>query len=713
MDNFIRVIVMVVLAHLLSGCDAPEQPENEIDTETVAVVERSKRPNIILMMSDDQGWGDVEYERTLAPGQVVPGHPLVKTPNLAAMAKAGLKFNRMYAGASVCSPTRASFVTGRAPRRTSVDWAYNDGLKNLELTIAELAKTQGYTTGHFGKWHLGDLTKTLRDRNGGEFYSPTWDHGYDRNFTSEQALPTYEPMKRDQNGPLPSEDNFHGGRCYTGPGQHVDIDSPGLRGDSSAILVREAIEFIDDAVAAKRPFFAVIWFHPPHTPHRVHPEALAEFYSKEEQLAMGCPGVAPVDESLDARTAARQAYECRYYSGITDMDKQIGRLRAHLKKLGIENDTLVAFTSDNGLSSSTRLRHQEESKGGLRGFKGELWEGGVRVPGIMEWPGQIAAGETSTPMVTSDYLPTLLDIWGIDMPDARPLDGESMTTVLFDDRSAKRAHPIAFDQCGDRTDQRGPEEPTDCDTRRAGNLLMRVGGMRSIIDDRYKLITDSSGREWELYNLATDPGETSPIAGSKDIATKPEAVRQVFHDLRERINQWWEKDTAKSRIGGDYDIRVAAAEGIDILGDVGDQTVPDDMSVNRRSERPELVVERQYAALDGSLEMDGNVSIADGTVVHSFLFRHAPDSKPGLANVTIEFDVPIIGIAENEKTLRGSDFLAWADPEFGSGRGAFSSEGDAWEVLDDGKTIAIKTRADISELDELRILTRASLQPTR
>ena len=89
MDNFIRVIVVVVLAHLLSGCDAPEPPETEIDSKTVVAVERSKRPNIILMMSDDQGWGDVEYERRLAPGQVAPGHPLVKTPNLAAMAKAG------------------------------------------------------------------------------------------------------------------------------------------------------------------------------------------------------------------------------------------------------------------------------------------------------------------------------------------------------------------------------------------------------------------------------------------------------------------------------------------------------------------------------------------------------------------------------------------------------------------------------------------------
>ena len=697
---------MLSLGLAACGCATPAPDE------AAGPVPSPSRPNVILMMSDDQGWGAVEYSQQLAPGNVFPGHPEIKTPNLRAMAEEGLQFHRMYSGGSVCSPTRASFVTGRAPRRNSVDWAYNDGLRNLELTLAELARTQGYTTGHFGKWHLGDLTRTLQDRNGGEFYSPPWSHGYDRVWASEQALPTFEPMKVDPLGPLPSEGNFHGGRYYTGPGAHVDPDSPELRGDASAIIIREALRFVDDAVAAKRPFLAVVWLHAPHGPHRLDQATLDKFYTPEEQ-------------------AQWSEYEARYYSGITAMDREIGRLRTHLRELGIEGETLVAFTSDNGQSGSVRMEFESEGKGGLRGSKGNLWEGGVRVPGIVEWPGRIAPGETSTPMTTSDYLPTLLDIWGIGMPDARPLDGESMTEVLFGDRSAPRRSRIRWEDCGDPTADRGDHEDTDCDSRRT-RMLQRVGGERSIIDDRHKLISETSGREWELYDLIEDPREETPVATSADVDSQPPEIRNVFQSLRDDITNWFEVEAARSRDGADYDTRIASADGVSILGDVGDDTVPDDLSASRRTEndRPELVVERQFVTLEEDLKVDSDgtpaaydanhlpagATIARGTVVHSFLLHFAPVATAGITGVEIELDDPILGVVASSAGLAASDFLTFADPEFGASadRGALvgESDSDGWEILADGTTIVIDVHAGAEGVDQLRILTKAALQRT-
>ena len=720
--------LLAILAVGLSvlGCAAP--PTEEAASPSQPAPSRPSRPNVILMMSDDQGWGDVEYPQQRAPGDVFPGHSEVKTPNLRAMAAEGLQFHRMYSGGSVCSPTRASFVIGRAPRRTGIDWAYNGLLRNLELTIAEVAKTQGYMTGHFGKWHLGDLERAPRGSgaemdhcpggrcqglNGGEFYSAPWHHGYDRSFASPQALPTFEPMRRDPAGPRPSEGNFHGAPYWTGHGEYVDIDSEELRGDSSAILIRETLQFIDDATAAGRPFFAVIWFHPPHTPHRLHPATLEELYTAEER-----------DEMND--------YERRYYSGITAMDQEVGRLRSQLRSRGIEGETLVAFTSDNGMSGSVRVDDPREGTGRLRGHKGELWEGGVRVPGIIEWPGQIAPGETHTPMITSDYLPTLMDIWGVEMPDARPLDGESMTEVLFGDRSAKRSHRIEWEDCGDSTTNRGPDEPNDCDSRQAGRsgTVQRVGGGRSIIDDRYKLISETSGREWELFDLIEDPRETTPVATSADIASKPAQVQQLFASLLEDITVWFEVESAASRDGDDYDTRIAAAEGVDILGDTDDETVPDDLSASRRTaaDRPELVVERQFLTLEEDLRVDSDgtataydaghlpagATIPRGTVVHSYLLHFAPGTATDLAGVEIRFDDPILGVAASSASLARSDFLAFADPDFGtsSDRGTLVGEPDfdGWKVLEGGRQIIVDTRAGGDGMDQLRILTRAALQ---
>ena len=389
----------------------------------------------------------------------------------------------------------------------------------------------------------------------------------------------------------------------------------------------------------------------------------------------------------------------------------------------------MAFTSDNGQSGSVRMEFESKGKGGLRGSKGNLWEGGVRVPGIVEWPGWIAPGETSTPMTTSDYLPTLLDIWGIGMPDARPLDGESMTQVLFGDRSAPRRGRIRWEDCGDATPDRGDHEDTDCDSRRT-RMLQRVGGERSIIDDRYKLISETSGREWELYDLIEDPREETPVATSADVDSKPPEIQDLFRSLQDDITNWFEVEAARSREGADYDTRIASADGVDVLGDVGHETVPDDLSAARRTsvDRPELIVERQFATLDEDLavESDGTPASYDagnlppgatvpaGTVVHSFLLHFAPTAAAGITGVEIELDDPILGVVASSAGLAASDFLAFADPEFGASadRGSVvgQSDSDGWQILADGTTIVIDVHAGAEGVDQLRILTKAALQ---
>ena len=147
------------------------------------------RPNIILMMADDLGWGDTGYN----------GHPFIKTPHLDQMAKDGIRFDRFYSGSAVCSPTRASFLTGRSPYRTGVFTANRGILRQAEITIPEVLKEAGYATGHFGKWHLGTFTHTERDANRGKpgnirDYNPAQWHGNETVFATESKVPTYDPM---------------------------------------------------------------------------------------------------------------------------------------------------------------------------------------------------------------------------------------------------------------------------------------------------------------------------------------------------------------------------------------------------------------------------------------------------------------------------------------------------------------------------------------
>lgn len=409
----------------------------------------SNKPNVILVMTDDQGWGDTGYN----------GHPVLRTPHLDQLAADGVRFDRFYTAAPVCSPTRGSCITGRHPYRYGIFFANVGHLPPEEVTLAEALGTQGYATGHFGKWHVGTLTTEIEDgRRGGredqrEHYSPPWENGFDECFSTEVAVPTWDPMRN----PL------RPGKYWTAPGEWA---TENLEGDDSRIIMDRALPFIERQTKTETPFLAVIWFHTPHSPVRGGPEYRRTYAQCSED-------------------------EQHYYACLTAMDEQVGRLRRHLDDLGILDDTMLWFCADNGPAGEGGgcAQHpggrQQGSPGPFRGRKGSLYEGGVRVPGILHFPNGTEGGLViDTPCCTSDYFPTVLDFLGFQLAGTpEPLDGISLLPVLRGDQ-AERGHPIGFES------------------------QQQI----SLVDDRYKLYSPELGENWELYDLLVDREETTDIA---------------------------------------------------------------------------------------------------------------------------------------------------------------------------------------------------------
>lgn len=447
---------------------------------------QSQSPNIILIMTDDQGWGDTGYN----------GHPHLKTPNLDAMVSNGIEFTRFYAASAVCSPTRGSVVTGRHPMRYGICYANCGHILQEEVTMAEMVKDEGYTTGHFGKWHLGTLTRSDLDANRGgrpendKHYSPPWENGFDECFVTESKVPTWDPMVTPpiQSGGVNKsqvEGGYYGTAYWKGPGEKA---CDNLGGDDSRVIMDRVIPFIDRAVEKEKPFLSVIWFHTPHLPVLTGQEYRDMYSSLSED-------------------------EQHYYGCISAMDDQVGRLRNHLRELGIEKNTVLFFTSDNGPEgkSSDEGRTRGRTKG-LSGRKRSLHEGGIRVPGIMEWPGQVEPGKVDFPCFTSDYFPTVAGIIGIDIGKFnRPYDGQNLIEML----------------AGTNTER---------------YLAFRIEDQAAIIGDRYKIYSDDNGGTFSLYDLIEDPGEEKDLSKEKD---------ELFSNL---VSSWekWKLSQERSATGADY-----------------------------------------------------------------------------------------------------------------------------------------------------------------
>ncbi len=456
----------------------------------------AQRPNIVLVLADDQGWGETGYN----------GHPYLKTPVLDEMAATGLRFDRFYAAAPNCSPTRTSILTGRHPNRSGV-FAPNHTTRPEEITVAQILRGAGYRTGHFGKWHVGAV-KAASPTNPARM-------GYEEYLAHDNFFELNPPMSR--NG---------------GPTEIIE-------GESSEVCVDAAISFLESIVSeGTDPFFVTLWFGSPHSPYRALPE--------DAGLYQHVPGV-----NLANR-----------FAEITAMDRALGRFRSWLRDRSVADNTILWFTSDNGITVEGIPEAEREGlhNGGWRGHKGSLYEGGLRVPAILEWPSVIRKPrQTSIPVVTTDMFATVLGLLELEHPDPdRPSDGLDITPLIVSDGMDERPVPIGFwrfDRSGETGNERwmAPEltRGTTPTTRNPGidfvNFKHPVtrtedfGGVAAWMDGRYKLIRVAS-REPELYDVVADPGEESDLA-----ARMPEMVASMVARLES-----WQRSVERSLAGADY-----------------------------------------------------------------------------------------------------------------------------------------------------------------
>lgn len=450
--------------------------------------------NIVLMMADDQGWGETGYN----------GHPSVKTPTLDKMTGTSLRLDRFYSGAPNCTPTRASVMTGRHANRSGA-FSPNWSTRPEEITIAHILKGAGFRTGHFGKWHIGAVKKE----------SPLNPNrmGFDEYLAHDNFFEMNPPLSR--NGAPPEI----------------------IPGESSEIIVDEAVRFARKVHAEDKPFFIVVWFGSPHGPYSGLDKDVALY------------GDVPNDEMR------------RRFAEITAMDRAIGTFRAALRELGTAENTLLWYNSDNGIPVA---KEEDSFNGGWRGHKGDVYEGGLRVPAIIEWPAVITSPRASpVPCVTSDILPTLLDLLGLQHPDPeRPLDGISLRGLIVDGSMAERPSPIGFwkyPSAGEKRNGRWvSEEQSRGTTPTTKNPAIDFtnfkhpiaktsdfGGEAAWTDNRFKLVVAQGKKgppRTELYDLVADPKETTDVA-----ARHPDVVEGMTGQLHE-----WQRSVERSLTGADY-----------------------------------------------------------------------------------------------------------------------------------------------------------------
>ncbi len=417
-----------------------------------AAAAQDRRPNVVIFLADDLGWGDLGCY----------GNAVIRTPHLDAFSRQALRFTQGYSAGAVCSPSRSAIVTGRTPFRNGVyDWIPAGSemhLRTSEVALPKLLKAAGYATSHVGKWHLN-----------GKFNSPEQpqpgDHGYDWWMaTQNNAGPSHK-----------NPNNFARNGKAVGP----------LEGFSSALVVAEAVEWLKTRRDPAKPFFLAVWTHEPHLPIESDPRHMAPY----AEIA---------DENV------RQ-----HHGNVTQLDHAFGTLMKALDDQGLAESTAVFFTSDNGPEGDGLKGRARGSTGGLRGRKRAVYEGGIRVPYMMRWPGRIKPGTTEEPAVGSDLFATTLALAGVEGPKDRPIDGASLLPV-FEGKPVERKSPMYW---------RCPIAPGPM------KAAMRQGD--------WKVVAAPDLSKVELYNLKADPKEENDLASKEPDRLK--AMTETFARLQKEI----------------------------------------------------------------------------------------------------------------------------------------------------------------------------------
>jgi arylsulfatase A len=427
---------------------------------------RAKRPNIVLVLIDDYGWADTGCY----------GSTFHRTPHVDRLASRGVRFTDAYAAAPVCSPTRAALMTGKHPARLRLtDWLpgrrdmpsqmlsrplIRQELPLAETTLAEALKQAGYATAHVGKWHLG-----------GEGFGPQR-QGFDVNVAGDHTgtpLSYFAPFRSREGRFMPGLESAPEGEYLTDR------------------LTSDAEGFIERSVKAGQPFFLYLPHYAVHIPMRAKAELIAKYRALR------------VPEQGQSNPV--------YAAMVESMDESVGRLARKLEQLGVADDTVFVFTSDNGgLSVKEGPDTPATVNAPLRAGKGYLYEGGLRVPLVVAWPRRVKPGVSRTPVYSADLFATLLAAAGV--KNATGVDGSSLLPLLAGRGAPRRAE--IFWHYPHYSNQGG-----------------RPGG--AVRQGRYKLIEFYEDSRAELYDLRRDPGEARDLAG---------ALPGKTAELRRKLAAW-------------------------------------------------------------------------------------------------------------------------------------------------------------------------------
>ena len=438
----------------------------------VVFAEGASSHSIVVILADDLGWADLACY----------GSDFHETPNLDRLAGQGIRFTDAYAASPVCTPTRVSILTGRHPARLHMTiWreaALNrgnrkllepicrDSLPNTETTFAELLRDEGYYNVHLGKWHVGRA----------ESYPQV--HGFHRNIggTLWGAPQTFwHPFNGDN---------------YFQDWRYVPDLEPATEGDYlTDVLTNNAIAVMKERVRAKQPFFMNLWFHTVHTPIEGKPEFVKHYEGK-----------------LKNHHVQRNPH---YAAMVHSLDENVGRLLDQIDDLGIADDTIVVFSSDNGGFVNTCKLHEGlkvANNSPLRSGKGSCYEGGLRVPLIIRGPGVAAGKECATPVYSCDLFPTLMDLVGVHHDSEFAIDGVSLTGLLRDPTTTLPRQALHFHY---------------------PHYYPTTSPVSAIRRNEWKLLHYDEDDRLELYNLASDLGESENLADDQ-----PRVATQLLKELQ-------------------------------------------------------------------------------------------------------------------------------------------------------------------------------------